>query len=71
MTASAVRLEEAARPLLEALAEAGGAADQAAQDVAAALVAGRDAVGDQEGGGARVLGDDAHCSLLAPRLPAS
>ena len=36
-----------------------GAAHDPAQDVAAALVGGRDAVGDQEAGRAQVVGDDA------------
>ena len=39
--------------------EAAGAAQDAAQHVAAALVAGRGAVGDGEGKGAQVIGDDA------------
>ena len=40
------------------------AADQAAEDVAPSLVAGDRAVGDQEGHGAAVLGDDAHGATL-------
>src|SRR5690606_1329519 len=40
-------------------AVAHGAAQDAAQDVAAALVAGEDTVADQEGDGATVVGDDA------------
>ena len=36
---------------------AGGAAEDAAQHVAAALVGGHDPIGDQEGGGAQVVGD--------------
>ncbi|KAF5038086.1 hypothetical protein DSECCO2_557960 [anaerobic digester metagenome] len=39
--------------------EAVGAADQAAQHVAAPLVGGQDAVGDHEGHGTAVVGDDA------------
>jgi hypothetical protein len=40
------------------VAVADGAADDAAQHVAAAFVAGNDAVDDQEGTGADVVGDD-------------
>ena len=40
------------------LAVAGGPAEQAAQDIAPALVGGEDAVADHEGGGADVVGDD-------------
>ena len=36
-----------------------GAAHDAAEHVAAPLVAGQHAVGDEEGGGAQVVGDDA------------
>ena len=49
------------------LTVAGGAAQQTAQHVAAALVAGQDAVADHEGGGADVIGDDTqgHVALVA------
>ena len=41
-----------------------GAADQAAQHVAAALVGGGDAVGDQHEGRADVVGDDPHADVV-------
>ena len=41
-----------------------GAAQDAAQDVAAAFVARHDAVGDQEGQRARVVGDDAEGQVV-------
>ena len=44
----------------EGAAEAGGAAQEAAQDVAAAVVGGHDAVGDGERKRAQVVGHDAH-----------
>ncbi len=50
------RLVEAQRQA----AEAGGAAEDLAQDVAASLVGGEDAVGDGEGQRADVVGDAAH-----------
>ncbi len=43
----------------ELAALADGAAEEAAEDVGTALVAGEDAVGDQERGTAGVVGDDA------------
>ncbi len=46
------------------LAVAGGTAQQAAQHVAAALVAGQDAVADHKGGGADVVGDDTQGNIV-------
>ena len=43
-----------------------GAAHDPAQHVAAALVRGQDAVGDEEGGGAQMVGDDAMRGLPGP-----
>ena len=48
-------------------AVAHGAADDAAQDVAAALVGGQHAVGDEEGDGPRVVGDDLVAEALRSR----
>ena len=48
------------------LGVAHGAAHDAAQDVAAALVRRVDAIGDQEGRGAQVVGDDAMARRLRP-----
>ena len=50
------------------LAVAGGAAQQTAQHIAAALVAGQDAVADHECGGADVVGDDAQAHVPLLRL---
>ncbi len=47
----------------EHLGVAHGAAHDAAQDIAAAFVRRQDAVGDQEGGGAQMVGDDAMARL--------
>ncbi len=51
--------------LAEEAAVADAAAEDLAEDVAAAFVGGEDAVGDEEGGGAGVVGDDAErgCTL--------
>ena len=43
-----------------------GAADEAAQDVAAPVVAGAHAVGDEHEGGADVVGDHAHAHVVLP-----
>ena len=51
----------------ELLPVAHGAAHDLAQDVAAALVAGQDAVGDEEGRGAEVVGDDAQRDVVVGR----
>ena len=50
------------------LAVAGGPAQQAAQHVAPALVAGQDAVADHEDGGADVVGDDPEGDILGMTL---
>ena len=52
----------------EELAVARGAAQQAAQDVAAALVGGQHAVADEEGCGADVVGDDAQGDVVPVAL---
>ena len=44
----------------EVAAEEGGAPQQTAQDVAAAFIRRNNAVGDEEGDAAAMLGDDAH-----------
>ena len=50
------------------LSVAGGAAQQAAQHIAPALVAGQHAVADHEAGGADVVGDDPKGHVLLPAL---
>ena len=57
--------------LPELVAVAHGAARDAAQHVAAALVAGDHAVADQEGAGADVVGDDAQRRRLGSFVPVS
>ena len=57
MTTSAVSARNGSRATQQA-AVAHGAADDAAQHVAAALVGGQHAVGDEERDGPRVVGDD-------------
>ena len=52
---------------VEAVGHVEGAADEAAEDVAAAFVGGERAVGDQEGHGAAVFGDDAHGAAIGVR----
>ena len=56
-------LEEERLLLAEQAAMADAAAEDFAQDVAAAFVGGQDAVVDEEGGGAGVVGDDAQAGV--------
>ncbi len=56
-------LEEEGLLLAEEAAMADAAAKDFAQDVAAAFVGGQDAVVDEEGGGAGVVGDDAQAGV--------